>query len=517
MKALFKLTIVLSICLAYFAAFGHFGEAWSAPKGKLVVSQGGDATTLDPQVQLDNVTIPIVRHVYDYLINRVCKKDKVQNLPMLATSWEAINNTTWVFHLRKGVKFHNGEDFDAEAVKYSIDRVLNPATKSRIRWAFTFIERVDILDSHTVKIITKEPAPTLIINLGFGMPIVPPKYFKEKGDIYVSTHPVGTGPYKFVRWIKDQEIVFEANEDYWAGPPNVKTVVFKPIPEDSTRVAALIGGDVDIAKKIPFHLVPMVNKSKRAGVLVASSALSINIHLDTRKPGPLQDKRVRQAINYAVDKEAIIKNLLEGYAKPLAGPLTPSHFGHNPNLKPYPYDPEKAKALLKEAGYDDGITLTLHSPTGRYVKDKEFAQAVAGQLAKVGINVKVVVLDWTNYMKRWYNAEDGAGPMCTIGWAGTFDADGILYPLLHSSQRLTNTKWTSKEFDTLLDRARSILDQKERKRIYQKVSELAHEEAVWLFLFYGSHTYGVSNRVQNWKPGSDEGTALCTYGASVKE
>jgi peptide/nickel transport system substrate-binding protein len=233
---------------------------------------------------------------------------------MLATSWEAVNDTTWIFHLRKGVKFHNGEEFNAEAVRFSIDRVLNPATKARWRANFTFIDRVDIVDPFTVKIITKTPAPLLITNLGFGMLIVPPEYFKEKGDDYIATHPIGTGPFKFVRWVKDDEVVFEANENYWAGSPKIKTVVFKPIPEDSTRVAALLGGDVDIVKKVPIHLIPMVNKSKVAKVIVVPSAQGICCPIDTLKKGPLQDKRVRQAINYAVDKESIIKNVLEGTA-----------------------------------------------------------------------------------------------------------------------------------------------------------------------------------------------------------
>ncbi len=325
---------------------------------------------------------------------------------------------------------------------------------------------------------------------------------------------MGTGPFKFVRWIKDEEIVFEANEDYWAGPPKIKTLIFKGIPEEATRVAALLGGDVDIIIKVPAHLIPMVNKSKTARIITTPSALSTNVHLDSVTEGPLQDKRVRQALNYGVDKENIIKYVLEGYGEALGSPLSPSHFGYDPGVKPYPYDPERAKALLKEAGYGDGLTLTFHSPMGRYVKDKEFAEAIAGQLARIGVTIKVQTHEWGSYVGRIFSPE-GPGPMWTIGWAGTFDADGLLYPLLHCGEAFS--KWCNKEFDSLLEQARSTLDQEERKRLYAEAVKLSHEEAPWIFLHIVVDAYGVSNRVQNWEPTPDEGTALYMYGVSVKD
>ena len=515
MKVSVKSIIFVIVCILCFASFGYQREVWSAPKGKLVVALGGSLLTMDPHLVEQIYGDIVITNVFDFLVKRLYKDGRIQYFPMLATSWEAINETTWVFNLRKGVKFHNGEDFNAEAVKYTIDRILDPATKATKRHHLTIIDRVDILDPYTVKIITKAPSPLIITNFAAILPIVAPKYYKEKGAAYVATHSMGTGPFKFVRWVEDEELVLEANENYWDGPPNIRTLSFKSIPEDSTRAAALIGGDIDIAKDIPAHLIPMVNKSKKAKVISCPSAVCINIYLDTLTKGPLQDKRVRQALNYGVDKEAIIKHILEGHGTPLGNPnITPFHFGYNPSLKPYPYNPEKSKALLKEAGYGDGLTLVLNTPSGRYVKDKEIAEAIAGQLSKVGVKVEVRVHEWGNYTKLLYSTE-GGGPMFMMGWAGTYDADGSLSKPLHCGKTLS--LWCNQEFDSYLDKARVTMDPKEREKIYHNALRLAHEEAPLIPLYYGVDTYGMSNRVQNWEPTPDVHKTLYMHKTLVKD
>lgn len=514
MRVLVKAMVFFCICTLFSATFGYPGEAWSAPKGKLVVVQPGDPTTLDPQMHSEIFTRSAIICCFDGLVRRAFKDGRIQHLPQLATSWKPINDTTWIFHLRKGVKFHNGEDFTAEAVKYTIERMLDPATKAKKRWAFTPIDRVEIVDPHTVKIITKSPLPTLIFQMGFNLPILPPKYFKEKGGAYAALHPVGAGPFKFVRWVKDDELVFEANEDYWDGPPKVKTLIYKPIPEASTRVAALLGGDADIVRRIPTHLIPMINKSGKAKVVKAKGALGINAWMDTLKEGPLQDKRVRQAINYAVDRQSIIEHVLEGYGTPLATPLSHAVFGYDPNINPYAYDPKRAKALLKEAGYGDGFALTFNTCSGRYIKDKESVEAIAGQLAKVGINVNVEVHEWGSYMKKVFSPE-GAGPMWIIGWASVFDADGVYYPLAGCEQTLS--KWCNKEFQSLLDQARATMDQKRREELYSQAGKIIHEEAPALFLWSGTDVYGVSNRVQGLEITPDEAFTLYPLFVSVKD
>lgn len=520
MKGSFKWILFVSLFIFLLVLSSRIGGAWSAPQGKLVVAQGSDPPTLDP---LYDASIPsgvVLNNIYDCLVRRVFKDGKIQHEPMLATSWEMINDTAWIFHLRKGVKFHNGEDFNAETVRYNFERVLNPGQKfkglpNRRRYYFDYIDSVTIVDPYTVKITTKTPIAFLIVNLGWGLPIVPHQYTVEKGDAYVASHPVGTGPFKFARWVKDEEIVLEANESYWGGAPSIKTLVFKPIPEDSTRVAALMGGDVDIAKNVPIHLVPMITSSNRAKVITTPGGLNLSVHLNSvRKGSPLQDKRVRQAINYGVDKENIVRQVLEGYGIPMGSPLNSAHFGYDPAIKPYPYDPGKAKALLKEAGYGDGLNLTFDSPSGRYAKDKEVAEAIVGQLAKVGITVKLNVLEWGSYSQKIFSSE-GADHMNTLAWAASFDADSILLPLLYTGQTLS--RYSNKKLDNLLDQARSTMDPKRRERIYHQALELIHDDAAWLFLYQGIDIYGVSNRVQNWSPNPDEAFTMILHRASVKD
>jgi peptide/nickel transport system substrate-binding protein len=499
------LTVALSLV-------GPSAVASAAPEGQIVIAQGADPTTLDPHMHAENFTFAVVHNVFDHLVRRAVKDGQLAHEPGLAASWSSVNPTTWEFKLRPNVKFHNGEDVNAEAVKFSIERVLNPDQKARWRWAFVDIERVEVVDPLTVRIVTKRPFPTLVTNLAFAMPIVPPKYVKEKGDAFVATRPVGSGPFKFVRWRKDDELVLEANESYWGGAPKIKTLIWKPIPEESTRVAALVGGQIDIARGVPPSLVKQIEGNARTRVAKVPSALNIHVVLDTLTDGPLKDVRVRQAINYGVDKEGIIKSVLEGNGAAVGGPLTPVMFGYDAQVKPYPYDPERAKKLLADAGFAQGLSLTLNVPSGRYIKDKEAGEAIGGQLQKIGVKTQVVTHEWGSYVAKW---PEGLSPMYMLGWAGTWDADGILYPLLRSGQRFS--RWNNPEFDRLIEAGRTTLDVGERRKIYSQISKLAHEQASWLYLWHGMDIYGVSRAVADWEPTSDESTSTLMLRAAKKK
>jgi peptide/nickel transport system substrate-binding protein len=503
---------IIALVVALAAVAAAPAEVLAAPEGQVVIAQGGDPSTLDPHMHAENFTFAVVHNVFDHLVRRSVKQGQLAHEPGLATSWTNLNPTTWEFKLRPGVKFHNGEEFNAEAVKFSIERVLNPDQKARWRWAFADIERVDVVDPLAVRIVTKVPFPTLITNLAFCMPIVPPKYVREQGDTHIATKPVGTGPFKFVRWRKDEALVLEANESYWRGSPKIKTLMFRPIPDESTRVAALSTGEIDIARGVPPSLVKQIADNPRTRVAKVPSALNIHVILDTLKDGPLRDKRVRQAINYGVDKEAIIKSILEGNGGAVGGPLTPVMFGFAPDVKPYPYDPERAKRLLAEAGFPQGISLTLNSPNGRYLKDKEVNEAIAGQLARIGVRTQVVAHEWGSYVSKW---PENLVPMYMIGWAGSWDADGIMFPLLRSGQRFS--RWSSPDFDAIIDKARRTLDQGERVKLYRQATQLAHDEAPWLFLFHGMDIYGVSRAVADWEPTSDESTSTVMLQTTKKK
>ena len=475
--------------------------ATAAPEGKIIIAQGVDPTTLDPQWHEETPAYNVLLNIYDTLLFR--DKD-LKIIPWLATSWKLVSPTTWEFKLRQGVKFHNGEEFDADAVKFSLDRMRDPDLKNRQAGNFKLVSSVDVVDKWTVRIVTSKPFPTLPNQVALRGAIMAPKHFRGKDKTFADRNPVGTGPYKFVKWAKDEQIELEANPNWWGGAPKVKTLIFRPIPEHAVRVAALQAGEVDIAVNIPPHLVPVIDKHPRLYVSKAPSVRTIFIpiytyHFDaTNKPagpidGPTKDKRVRQAIIAAVDPTEIIKTVLEGQAIRTATPLTNRHFGFDKALQSVKADPNQVKKLLTEAGFPGGIDLTLNSPDGRYLKDKEVSEAVAGQLTKAGIRTRVRTFEWTTYLNQMVYIHK-ANPMYLIGWGNTtWDADGTLGPLWRTGNPLANNY--NPDFDGMIDEAQTAVEPKRRLEIYARAQRLMLEEGAVLPLYQQMDLYGVNKRV----------------------
>jgi peptide/nickel transport system substrate-binding protein len=507
-----SLGLTLTVSLGMLVAFGPGGllalgpggpgPAHAAPQGKVIVAQGVDPTTLDPHLHLETPASNVLLQIYDTLLFR--DRD-LKLIPWLAESWKLVNPTTWEFKIRKGAKFHNGEDVDAEAVKYSLERIVDPNTKPQRQITFFgLIERVDVVDKYTARVITKRPFPVLENNLALLGNIVPPKYFKGNDMAHLAKNPVGSGPYKFVRWSKDEQIVMEANETWWGGVPKVKTLVFRPIPEHAVRVAALQAGEIDIAVNIPPHLVPVIDKHPRLYASKAPSVRTIFIPIYTHKfdsankmlgpvEHPTKDKRVRQALNYAVDVDEVIKTVLEGQAIRVATPLTPRHFGFDATLAPFKLDVARAKKLLADAGYPNGIDLVLNSPDGRYLKDKEVSEAIAGQLTKASIRTTVRVFEWTTYLNKHVYIH-AADPMFLIGWGNTnWDADGTLFPLWRSGQPLAN--FSNPDFDGLVEDAKANMDPRARLDRYARALRVFMDEAPAIPLYQQMDLYGVNKRV----------------------
>src|SRR2546427_4190414 len=294
--------------------------ASAAPAGQVVIAQGVDPTTLDMMNQSETPASNLGRHIFDMLYER---DPGLKVVPSLATEMpKLVAPTTWEVKLRRGVKFHNGEDFDAESAKWSLERLAGGQGKLRGATFFAPIDRVEIVDPYTVRVHTKKPWPTFTVQMTFvqsGM--YPPKEYAGKDTAAISKNPIGTGPYKFVRWSKDEEIVFEANPNYWKGAPKVKTVVFRPIPDDAVRVAALQNGEIDVAVNIPPHLATIIGNHPRIVLSTAPSIRTIQLMLyvnqmdkDHKSTGPYQgptaDKRVRHALAYALDADEIINGVL---------------------------------------------------------------------------------------------------------------------------------------------------------------------------------------------------------------
>ncbi len=492
-----KKGILLSLMLALvLIAYSPLCEA--RDKDTLVIVQGVDPTTMDPQNHMETPAWNVHLQMFDTLLMRDAD---IKIKPLLAESYKIVNDTTWEFKLRKGVKFHNGEDFNAEAVKFVLERMADPSLKLRQTVFQGIIDHVQVVDNYTVRIITKKPYPVMDAMLCIYGQAIPPKYFKEKGAAHFALNPIGTGPYKFVRWVKDDHILLEANQNYWRGAPKIKKVMFRPIPEATTRVAALQTQEADIVVNIPPHLMKMMEWKGRSFVSKVPSVRVIFMAFDITKPGPVADKRVRQAIAMGVNMDANIKKILEGNAIHLGSPFTPKHFGYDPSIKPYPYDPEKAKKLLAEAGYANGFDFTLNTPNGRYLNDKEMAEAVAGDLQKIGIRAKVRAHEWGNYMSNMMYAHNAA-PAYILGWGNTsFDADFTINPLMHSGLILSNINLPA--LDSLLDQGISTMDAKKRQKIYSDAAKLIKDEVPWGWVYQQVDIYGASERV-NFKARTDE-------------
>jgi peptide/nickel transport system substrate-binding protein len=471
----------------------------------LVVMQSSDPTSLDPVMRRETVTYNVTMNIFDSLLLR---KGDTKLSPALATSWTQLDPTTWEFKLRKGVRFQNGEPFDAAAVKFTLDRILDPDTKSARRTGYAWVKRVEVVDEYTVRVTTTVPYPLTLAAMA-ELQIVPPKYYQEVGAQGFLKAPVGTGPYKFVSWTKDSALELVANEDYWRGKPHVSAAVFKPVPDEMTRVAAVLAGDADLITGAAPSLVARLDKSPAADAKVVTGVRAIFIGLDTNQNTPLKDKRVRQALNYAVDVDAIIKTILNGLGTRTNTLLTKTDFGWA-NAPLYHRDVEKAKALLAQAGYPTGFEITMDTPNGRYVNDVEVAQAIAGQLAEVGIRVKLNVREFASYNKDIFAHKQA--PMYLLGWGNAvFDADFILYSLVRTKELLSN--FSNVQIDKYLDEAHSTLDVDKRKAAYKQAVKLINEEAPYLFLYKQNDAYGISKRTV-WEPRADE--AIWLFDVKVK-
>ena len=509
-RRLFSVAIALSLVA---------GPAWAAPQGKVIIAQGVDPTTLDTMNQQETPASVVATHLYDTLVERDAN---LKLVPALAAELpKLVSPQVWEVKLRKGVKFHNGEEFDAESVKFSLERVKTPAMRASSN--FRPIDRVEIVDPHTVRVHTTKPWPTFTNIMGFRQAsMYPPKAYAGKDSAFISKNPIGTGPYKFVRWSKDEEIVLEANEQYWRGAPKIKTVVFRPIPDDAVRVAALQNGEVDVAVNIPPHLANIIANHPKIFLSTAPSIRTLQLMYVTHeydaqhKPvGPYKgvtaDRRVRQAITSAIDADEIVKNVLDGKAIRTATMLTPLHFGYDASLKPVKQDVAKTKKLLTEAGFGNGLDLTLNSPQGRYVRDKEVAEAVTGQLTKAGIRTTLRTFEFVNYLNNMVYVHK-AGPVWLIGWGtGTLDAETVYGPLFRTGSNLGN--YHNADFDGMVDQAQTQMDEKQRLAIYHRINKLWIDDAAAAPLYQQIDLYGANKRL-NWKARSDE--LIKAYDMSIK-
>ena len=445
-------------------------------------------------------------HIY----NSLTKRDKKGKVVLdLAESMTKLNDTTWEFKLKKGIKFHNGEPFNAEAVKFSYEIMMNPKHKFRLAKDFDFLKEIKIIDDYTVQMITSYPFAGLPLRC-FNFTMLPPKYIKEKGLKYFNKHPVGTGPYMPVKWLKGNKVIMKAYDGYYEGAPAIRQVIYRVIPEDASRVAALEAGEVDLISAVPTSQIERLKKNPDINVITAPTTRVIFIGLDTIHNYPTKNKKFRQAMNYAVNVPAIVKHIFNGNATRLGTVVAPAFFGYSSKIKPYEYNPEKAKALLKEIGYKSDQVLKLSVAPGAYINNTEVAHAVAGQLQKVGVNAQVAELENTVFRSQLISKKNN--PMYLMGIGGHYnDADLTTRIAFGTKQRYST--YYNKTFDDIRMKACSTLDNAEAETIWEQAQAMLKEDAPAIFLYQQFDTYAYTKKLKNWTPRLDE--MILMYGASM--
>lgn len=488
---------VLACALVLVLAIGAGAQVASAQT--LTVAQGADAVSLDPHQTNDQPSSRVMSQIYDTLI---IQTEELELVPGLAESWTQLSDLEWEFKLRQGVKWHNGETFTANDVKFTFERLLNPPPGVAGTPAFLIegiVSEIEVVDDYTLRIKTSVPFAPLLSHLAHtGTSILNEKAVTEAGADYGTTVVVGTGPYKFESWQSGSTITLVRNDEWWGGEAKSERIVFRAIPEGTVRAIELETGGVDIAYYLePVDYARLVNHPdiKISSVETLSTAY---IGFNASKP-PFDDPRVRQAINYAIDNETMVDVVYEGRALPAKSPISPQVFGHNPDLKAYPYDPEKARQLLAEAGYPNGFSTSIW--TNDNPLRVQFAEIVQAYLADVGIDVEVVVMEWGAYLDQ---TSAGNHDMFILGWVTvTADADYGLYALFHSSQYGdpgNRTFWSTPELDALLDKGRTSADPDERLAAYHRAQEIIAEEAPWIFLLVTLEDNGLRSNIEGFVP-----------------
>jgi peptide/nickel transport system substrate-binding protein len=462
-----------------------FSTSLAAPANTLVVCDDvSDPLTLDPQKQFSEKNHILLQQIFDGLV-RFNPDGKIE--PALAVSWERMDPLRMRFKLRREVLFHNGEPFNSRAVHFTIQRYLDPRTGFPALGFLGPLASAEIVDDHTVDVITKSPDGLLLNRLAGFILIVPPDYVAEKGDNALRSSPIGTGPFRFERWDKGNKIVLSANQKYWAkGFPKVNGLVFRFIPSDK-QVESLISGEVDIVTELPGTRTTETMQSRTAQVIKKETFFTVVGALNFSK-GALKDKRVRQALNYGINRDEIIRYDTFGNGRPIATVTMPGEEGHNPKLKPYPYDPAKARALLKEAGYKDGLKLKV------LVKEQSARTVgiIKKQLEAIGVEFVIRMATDSSILQ---DTASGFWDIfffpCTDPMAHTFFIQSIS---CYSKSPYSLGK--DPKYDAILESMTVTLDASEREKKAWELDEFLYKEALCLFTYQRLRTYGVNRTIK---------------------
>lgn len=466
-----------------------------------------DALTLDPANHRHRDTQTIIRNMHDGLLTR---DPQMRVVPELAESYTQISPTLWEFRLRDGVRFHSGDPMTADDIAFTFNRLVQDGgmggETSPRKGLLGPLERVEVIDERTVHFHLSQPWPLLPPMLPF-QEVIQQAFVETHGHDALATQVNGTGPFRLVEWRRGDSIIMARFEEYYGGSPDIppvgvaptERVIFRIIPESASRVAALLAGEVHIINELPAHSIAQVETNPGTRVMTVNGTRTFFVALDNVE-GPFTDVRVRQAANHALDKALIIDRILQGTATPLNGVMSPDAFAFNSDLPEYSYDVARARELLAEAGYPDGLDVTLDVEAAF----RDTAEAIAAVLTQAGIRTRVEVGETELLVSRWRGANATRGDMWLTSWGnGSLDPFDIMEPTLRTGARGNSAGYSNARVDELIALGDVEMNPARRAEIYQEAQAIVNAEAPWIFLWLPQDIYGVSTRLRGWQPSAD--------------
>jgi peptide/nickel transport system substrate-binding protein len=483
------LALILAVVFVFSLVLTGCGSSSSSDSKPFIFAQGAEPRGLDPAFVDDGESSKIICNIYEGLLKYKAGSTELE--PCLADSWEITDGgKVYTFKLHKGIKFQDGTPFNAEAVKFSVDRQLPPNRNDDMPYAtFTFgpVVKVDVVDDLTVKFTLSDSYTPFLANLAMSLaaPIVSPTAVKAAKDGVINESPVGTGPFKFEKWDDGQSVTLVRNEDYWGTKAKISKLIFKFTKENAVRASELSTGAVDAIDGVDPNDVKMLEDNKMS--IFKDKGMNINYMAFNCSRAPFNDPKLREAISYAINRDELVKFLYQGYADLANSPLPNFMPGFDKDVKPYAYDPEKAKSLLKELGKENLTIKMITYPNPRPynpVNGQKLAESIQGYLQKVGIKATIDTYDWTDYKKRVGNGE---GDLMFYGWIGdNGDPDNFLslFETKEIQTTLNSAKYSNKEVDALLAKARTLDNGKERNKVYMEIQQIVLKDAAWLPISY---------------------------------